>query len=50
VRQERVQGCQFHVSVRSVRTDVLRRLPRLKITDIEALPPADWHSQPADTG
>ncbi len=31
-------------------TDVLRRLPSLKITDIEALLPAHWQPPPGDTG
>jgi hypothetical protein len=31
-------------------TDVLRRLPSVKITDIDALLPARWHPPSADTG
>ena len=31
-------------------TDVLRRLPSLKITDIDALLPAHWQPPSADTG
>jgi transposase len=31
-------------------TDVLRRLPHLKITEIEALLPAHWQPPPRDTG
>jgi hypothetical protein len=31
-------------------TDVLRRLPHLKITEIDALLPAHWQPPPRDTG